>query len=591
MDKPRVAAVIQARMGSTRLPGKVLMPLAGKPLIWHIIHRLRKCTTVDDIAIATSTFHIDDPLESFAASEGICCIRGSEHNVLQRFDLAATRLNSDVIVRITGDAPLIDPETIDRLVHKLISEDADSCSGGPSQPNCIHEGFSAMSRRALTRMLHEAPDDPAAREHVTAYLKEHPERFKVVHIVIHPDHLFEGARISIDTPADLRFLSEIYRHLGVPAGEADITDVVRLLRAVPDLLTLNSHVNQKKVREKTRQILIRCDGDERIGLGHVVRSLAFADELRDIFGFGVTFALISGAAGLKMIRDAGFPCEVKEANIDEAAWLGNVITIISADVIVVDIRTDLSLNSLEHWRQHGALTVVVDDPSDRRLAADIAIYPPVPQLNTIDWAGFKGILLSGWEYIMLRREFYQHISVPVNVPPRILVSMGGSDPSGLIFSAIDALEKIGVPFHPVIVVGKGFTRRQALSERLIKSSCSFEVLYNVSNMAQLMAQSDLALASFGMTAYELAAIGVPTVLACLSEDHEMSADALVAAGAALCLGVEGSRDVDAIASLVGELLTSDTKRDSMRQHALRLGIGQGCNRAAGAIANAMEGRP
>lgn len=591
MDKPRVVAVIQARMGSTRLPGKVLMPLAGKPVLWHIIHRLRICSTVDAIAIATSTLPSDDPLEEFAHNEAIPCIRGPEDNVLQRFALAAAQLNPDVIVRITGDAPLIDPETIDRLVQKLIAEDADYCDRDPSQPRCIHEGFSPLSRRALERMLHEAPDDPAAREHVTAYLKEHPEIFKVVRIAIKPDHFFDGARLSVDTPADLKFLNEVYRRLGAPAGDADVADVVRLLRAAPDLLTINRHVHQKRAREKTRRILIRCDGDEQIGLGHMVRSLSMADELREMYGFGVTFALASGPVGLEMVREAGFPCEKKESGVDEAAWIGEIISRIGAGALILDIRTDLNRSSIEKWKQNGCLTVVVDDPSDRRLAADLAFYPPAPQLNAMDWKGFNGMLLSGWEYILLQKGFSQGVPDPASSPPRLLISMGGSDPEGLIFTAVEALEKVTEAFDPVIVVGKGFAQRQSLDERLARSRRPFELLDKVTDMAKLMAESDLALASFGMTAYELAAIGVPSVLVCLSEDHEKSAGALAAKGVALPLSVGESRDAEAIARDVAGLLNTPGKRNSMRCHARDLHLGEGCRRAAEAIAKVLEGRP
>ena len=120
MGKPRVAAIIQARMGSSRLPGKVLMPLVGKPVLWHIIHRLRKSRTVDVIAIATSDRPDDDALVEFANREDIPLIRGPVDNVLLRYAKAAEELDPDVIVRVTGDAPLIDPATVDKLVEKLI---------------------------------------------------------------------------------------------------------------------------------------------------------------------------------------------------------------------------------------------------------------------------------------------------------------------------------------------------------------------------------------------------------------------------------------------------------------------------------------
>ena len=286
----RTVAIIQARTGSTRLPGKVLMPLVGKPVLWHIVHRLRKCRSVDEIAIATSTNPVDDPVEKFALGEGIKVVRGSENNVLARYVLAAEQLGADIIVRVTGDAPLVDPATIDRLVVTLIKGNADYCTGDPRVPS-IHEGFSPFTFRALRKLRDKAGDDPVAREHVTAYFKKHPEFVRVSYVPIDLDYQFSGARISVDTPADFHFLEEVYARLKVPAGEADVRDVVRLLRSEPKLLEINARVHQKRADERTMRALFRCDGDGQLGLGHIYRCLALADELRDGHGYGVSFAM------------------------------------------------------------------------------------------------------------------------------------------------------------------------------------------------------------------------------------------------------------------------------------------------------------
>jgi spore coat polysaccharide biosynthesis protein SpsF len=125
MHASPVVAVIQARMGSSRLPGKVLKPVAGKPLLWHIIHRLRQCRTVDRIAVATSTDPRDAAIEQFCVDEGIACLRGPLHNVLERYRMAAERTGAATLLRVTGDAPLIDPGLIDYLVTGMTRACAD----------------------------------------------------------------------------------------------------------------------------------------------------------------------------------------------------------------------------------------------------------------------------------------------------------------------------------------------------------------------------------------------------------------------------------------------------------------------------------
>ncbi|NQV22208.1 MAG: NTP transferase domain-containing protein, partial [Rhodospirillales bacterium] len=264
-----VAAIIQARMGSSRLPGKVLRMLAGKPVLWHIVHRLRKSTRIDRIAIATTTDTADDPIEAFARAEGVTVVRGPEDDVLARFAIAADVLEADVILRVTGDAPLVDPKVADQLIRALEDADADYATYAP-EGIAIDEGFSPLSRRALERLCEVAPDDPVAREHVTAYFKEHPDFGRVATITPPSARAFD-ARLSVDTPADLEFLEAVYRELCAAPGDADVKQVVALLRQRPDLVAINQYVHQKGAREEGISVLIRCDGGAELGLGHVVR--------------------------------------------------------------------------------------------------------------------------------------------------------------------------------------------------------------------------------------------------------------------------------------------------------------------------------
>lgn len=582
------AAIIQARMTSSRLPGKVLMPLAGKPVLWHIVHRLRRCWLVGTIAIATSTNASDDPIEEFASREGVTVVRGPEDNVLERYWIAAKQLGADIIVRVTGDAPLVDPATVDYLVDALVRSRADYCVGDPQVP-CIHEGFSPFTFRALQRLVGEAADDPVAREHVTAYFNIHPESFTVTYVPIDPDYQFSGARLSVDTPADLRFLEEVYARLNVPAGEADVRDVVRLLRSAPDLLKINAHVHQKSPTERSRRIIFRCDGDARLGLGHVVRCLALADELRDSQSCGVTFAMASGPVGFDLVRRANYPVEEK-GHLPEEAWLEAVIRELQPDALVLDTRSEqLSGGRVEEWRSNGLVIITIDDPSERRLAADLAFYPPVPQVRKLDWTGFTGQLYVGWEWVVLRREFAQR---PPRVPrrrPTVLVTMGGSDPAGLTLKAVEARDLLDDDFNTVIVLGPGFSYKPALERVLAEGRCcGMEVLEDVQDMSRVMAQADLAVTSFGVTAYELAAMGVPAIYLCLTEDHAASASALVEAGMGICLGLYTSIHPSDLAEAVQDLLHNEPKRLKMAERARQLVDGKGVERIASVIMRRLK---
>lgn len=586
----RTVAIIQARMGSSRLPGKVLMPLAGKPVLWHIIHRLHKCRHIDAIAIATSTHAVDDSIETFALKEGVDVVRGPEDNVLARYALAAEQLEADVIVRVCGDSPLVDTATIDFLVETLIKNEADYCIGDPQVP-CIHEGFSPFTFRALQKLVHEAGNDSVAKEHVTAYFKKHPEFVRVAYAPIDPGHQFSGARISVDTPADLRFLEAVYARLNVLAGEADVRDIVRLLRSEPDLLKINAHVHQKGVYEQSHHILFRCDGDVQLGLGHVYRCLALADELREGHGCGVSFAMDRGSAGFDLVRQAGYPIEHKPDYDDEDLWLDGIINRLRPDVLVLDVRSELARSSVEKWRGNGLMIVTIDDPSERRLEVDLAFYPPVPQVKRLDWTGFPGQLHVGWEWVVLRQGFAHPLPRVPHKRPVVLVTMGGTDPAGLTLKAIETLNLLDEDFKTIVVLGSGFPHREAMRNLLAGMHRNFDVRQSVADMPRLMAQADLSVASFGVTAYELAAMGVPAIYLCLTQDHAESTSAFVEAGLGMSLGLHNQVSEFEVAKAVRSMLIKNPLKFPATKDCVclqnRLVDGKGVIRIAKIIADSV----
>jgi len=200
---PHVVAIVQARMGSTRLPGKVLKQIAGKPLLWHVLHRLKSCSTLNYTVVATSDNPSDDAIEAFCRDEKVEIVRGPEDNVLARFHQAAQATKADVIVRVSADAPFLDAHFVDHLVTALIAQDGDYVVVEPGAL-CAHEGVDPFSRRALDKLCREAPDDPIAREHVSGYFKAHPDFVRIVHAAADPRLAHGGTRLTVDTPDDLR---------------------------------------------------------------------------------------------------------------------------------------------------------------------------------------------------------------------------------------------------------------------------------------------------------------------------------------------------------------------------------------------------
>ena len=205
----RIVAVIQARMGSTRLPGKVLKPIAGQPLLWHIVHRLKACRLLEEIAVATTGNPADDAIVDWCDRNGVTVVRGPEDDVLARYARAAEKLDADIIVRVSSDAPFIDAGFVDHLVATLIEQDGDYVLLEEGA-ECAHEGVDPFSRRALDRLMMDAAHDPAAREHVTGYFKLHPDFVKIVRAAPYPPLAKKGGRLTIDTPDDLAFIETVH---------------------------------------------------------------------------------------------------------------------------------------------------------------------------------------------------------------------------------------------------------------------------------------------------------------------------------------------------------------------------------------------
>jgi spore coat polysaccharide biosynthesis protein SpsF len=241
----RRVAILQARMTSERLPGKVLADVAGRPMIEQQLRRLERCRRLDELVIATTTNADDEPLVALARRLGIRCFRGSEHDVLARYAGAAREARADVVVRLTSDCPLADAEEVDVVVAALEERRAtcDYASNGlePTLPRGLDA--EALWRDVLERADRMATSEPA-REHVTWFVySERPELF-ALHAVRRP---YDAAdlRFTVDTEADLALVRRLYAELGLAERDVPLAETIAYVRAHPELAAINAHVRQK----------------------------------------------------------------------------------------------------------------------------------------------------------------------------------------------------------------------------------------------------------------------------------------------------------------------------------------------------------
>jgi spore coat polysaccharide biosynthesis protein SpsF len=579
----RIVAIIQARMGSTRLPGKVLKPVAGKPLLWHIVHRLKASHLIEEIAIATSINPADEAIVEFGAAHGITVLRGPEDNVLARFARAAETLDADIIVRVSSDAPFIDAGFVDHLIATLIEQGGDYVLLEEGA-ECAHEGVDPMSRRALDKLMMDAAGDPAAREHVTGYFKLHPDFVKIVRAAPWPKLAKKGGRFTIDTPDDLAFIEAVHERMAARAGEASLADLLLLLEREPELAAINAHVKQKSIEPTGGLALIHCDGGGKFGYGHVKRMTALARALRDREGIGCLFALNGSDDAAGPIRRAGFDV----AMLHGASDLETLIDANQPDLLLLDSREGPDHAALARLKRRVAVTAVIDDGDDRRLAADFAYYPPVPGAFALDWQGAATLARIGWEWALLGVGSSAPSSRRAAARPTVLVAMGGSDPAGLTLRAGKALAALGSGIRVRFVIGGGMADGAQAARALVGLNSNYETVEGAEDLATEYASADLALCAFGVTAYELAAFGVPAIYLGLTADHAASASAFVDAGLGISLGVAADVTDAAMAEAVSSLLNRPQTRRAMRAAGLQRMDGQGAARIAADLAGALR---
>ena len=235
-------AGIQARMGSSRLPGKSLADLAGKPMLQRVAERALAAKGLSSVVVLTTTGPHDDAIASFCGEVGLECRRGSETDVLSRYLALVDEFDADYLVRITGDCPLISPDHIDFQVQALRETDCDFTCLPPGVRSTVLEGQGAMSVRALRRA--GGSDDPRDREHVGSfYFNEHVDEFRHVELSCAPELLRTDLRITVDQAEDLELLRAVFHHFA-PADDslASLAEVLSWLDSEPSLARLNRAV-------------------------------------------------------------------------------------------------------------------------------------------------------------------------------------------------------------------------------------------------------------------------------------------------------------------------------------------------------------
>ncbi|WLD93088.1 glycosyltransferase family protein [Alkalihalobacillus sp. AL-G] len=244
----KVVAIIQARMGSTRLPGKILKEVLGKSLLEYQIERIRLSEYIDEIMIATTTNAHEQPIIDLCNRLSLPFYRGSEHDVLARYYQAAKEASADVVVRLTSDCPLLDPKVVDQVIEEFLNES----NGYDYVSNTLTRTFPrGMDVEALSMFCleytHDHTGKDAHREHVTPYIYENPDLFKLGNVKLSSD--YSNVRLTVDTPEDFELVEKIieYSSQHFSGAYVDLRTILDILEKNSEWLEINRHIEQKKV--------------------------------------------------------------------------------------------------------------------------------------------------------------------------------------------------------------------------------------------------------------------------------------------------------------------------------------------------------
>ena len=243
----KIVATIEARMTSSRLPGKVLLPALGRSMLAHLTQRLKAVPSIDEIVLATTINAADDVLEDFANKDGISIFRGSEADVMGRVIGAAESAQADVVVEITGDCPIIDPDLVEQTIRVFARNTAVYCANSfiSSYPDGMD--VQVFTLDALKRSA-AMTDDPLDREHVSRHIVQHPELFPHVYLIAPPSLHWPGLGLTLDEPADYDLIRKLIEHFGESNPLFGCGEVMTVLRDNPDWFVINNMVQRKDAR-------------------------------------------------------------------------------------------------------------------------------------------------------------------------------------------------------------------------------------------------------------------------------------------------------------------------------------------------------
>ena len=510
-----VLAIIGARLNSSRLPGKHLLDLSGKPLIERLLDRLKTCHQINNIVLATTNDNYNQPLISWSEGKLDCvAFEGDVNDLMARVDNVVNIYQPEVIVYLCGDCPLIAPDYIDKGISELVQQQTEHLSIDTVELKTsiisIHEGMNIYSRIGWDKLMQES-QTADEREHV-GYANSQRDFLKCHHITDSSDYSAIKHRISVDTKADYDFMQIIYSRWyeeHPPETIVSLKWFQQLIKDDPSLIAMNDHVIQKKPSKCYHSIALFCHADKRIGIGHLRRCALIAESLQENYGFGTKLHILGKQKQFSWL--SGNIAWYEEENTFFDKIMNNKSVVCLFDFHPDFIDTKLLLDNCRFLSGHNKAKLIALDKLSLMLPVVEHLF--VPSFYT-ELSSSK--VLHGWDNYLLPSITN---SDKIN---QVLILTGGSD--ALDFgNYLPELVVDNIPSGWSIVWVQGPYASAPISP---KDDTNWSVLKSPNNISSLIAESKLVVSSYGLSLFEAMKNGAVTLLlpvADICNDKELEA--------------------------------------------------------------------
>ncbi|TDQ80967.1 UDP-2,4-diacetamido-2,4,6-trideoxy-beta-L-altropyranose hydrolase [Dongia mobilis] len=591
--KLHTAIIVQARTRSTRLPGKAMQMLAGKRVLEHVVERLQKVRRADEVVIATTSDPADDCIAELSAALGLRVYRGDESDVMFRYLGAARMVRADIILRVTSDCPLIDPELCDAVLELRERNAADFAAN--NFPRLFPHGLDceAFTIEALEESAREATL-ALDREHVTPWMRRDAGLRRVG--LMGPGWPANQQRWTLDYAEDMTFFNDVFARFA-PGSLPGWQEVVTTIGAHGKQGLVNAHRRLPlglASREAAATVVFHFEANARIGTGHAMRCNALQSRLEPM-GWRCLWAidaateefLGSAVPRNSLIRlSSADPCTIAK---DIAAAIG------SCGIFVID-HYGAGAELGREMRTVADQIVWFDDLADRPLDADVIINPN-PGFSEAEYGGLNARpakVLLGADFALLRQQFsvhranaYRRLAEEIAGPVRrIVVAFGGVDPLNGTAVALQVLAEFP-EIEVDAVLGSAAPHLADVRRQAAELGPRCRVITDVADMAGLLAGADIVIGAPGTSTWERACLGLPSLLIGIAENQRANAAFVASAGAGLVAGFLTDEAPDQVGARLKEQLHEvvawPRRRQRMARAAFAVCDGRGCQRIIAAL--------